>query len=168
METLSSEKPFSHCKIYFSGSIKGMQVEDPVFSWNFVQHMIDKGADVLSEHVAGRTRAEIDGIFQKRTGFDREKSKDPWNFVWPKEKEWLEECTHLVAIVDSPSHGVGMEIMYALERGKPILCLIHEENLDRLSWTIRGSAVRIETYTSFEDAIQSVTSFLCPENLEQE
>lgn len=61
-------KPFAGLKIYYSGSINGTPEPDPELAWKLVQYMIQNGADVLSEHVAGRSQQEKDEIRAKRTG----------------------------------------------------------------------------------------------------
>lgn len=84
---------------------------------------------------------------------------------------WVDECDYLIAVVDGPSHGVGMEIMRALmkeERGlnkTQILCLVHKETYPRLSWMIRGvpenyKNFSLEKYTNLKDAISLVEDFI--------
>ena len=71
-------------------------------------------------------------------------------------------CDFLLTEVSSPSLGVGMEIMLAIELMKPIL-MFFEGNVDSLSKMVRGAdgKVLIE-YTTLED----VEKFLGAHNLE--
>ena len=104
--------------------------------------MARNGADVLSEHVAARTPEEMRAIRLTRIGKrikDLDTKAGLWFGVRQIDTEWVDEATHVVAVVNSPSHGVGMEIERALlkpERGlpfTPILCLIREDLLEKLS-----------------------------------
>ncbi len=167
-----SNKPFKGLKVYFSGTIRGAPNPDPEFSWKLVQYMIKNGADVLSEHVAGRTQKEIDEIFARRAGVDTRKSDKPWLIARKIDMGWLDEATHIVALVDSPSLGVGMEIERAI--GKPnrglnetsVLCLVHKDLIDRLSFMIRGVTKKeapsysLKTYKDLDHAKKVVHDFL--------
>jgi nucleoside 2-deoxyribosyltransferase len=42
--------------------------------------------------------------------------------VYERDIAWLDECDAVVAEISTPSHGVGYEIAYALEKGKPVIC----------------------------------------------
>ena len=160
-------------KIYFSGSLQGVKHKDPEFSYKIVQHMKSKGFDVLSEHVAARNQTEQDDIFLEKTGIDRRNPNiiDPWVSAYKIDMGWVDTADYLVAVVDGSSHGVGMEIMRALLKGErglkrtKILCLVHEDKLNTLSWMLRGvpkeyKNFHIRTYTSLESAIFAVDSFL--------
>lgn len=164
----------SRNKIYFSGSLQGIKHKDPNFGWELVQHMKNLGFDVLSEHVVARTHEEQDDIFLEKTGVDRKNPniKEPWVNTYQAEMKWIDEADYLIAVVDGPSHGVGMEIMRALlkeERGlnkTNILCLVHEQNISRLSWMIKGvptkhySNFMIKKYTDLKSAKEAVKKFL--------
>ncbi|MCA9302384.1 hypothetical protein H6802_03290 [Candidatus Nomurabacteria bacterium] len=160
-------------KIYFSGSLQGIKHKDPNFSYGLVQYMKSNGYDVLSEHVAARTHDEQDDIFLEKTGIDRRNpsTNDPWISAYKIDMDWVDEADYLIAVVDGASHGVGMEIMRALlkeERGlnkTTILCLVHEDNLDKLSWMLRGvpkeyNNFKVSTYKDLESAIKVVCSLL--------
>jgi hypothetical protein len=75
----------------------------------------------------------------------------------------------VVALVNGPSHGVGMEIERALlkpERGlplTPILCLIRADLLEKLTWMIRGikqEGFYLKTYTDLDSAQKIIFDFL--------
>jgi 2'-deoxynucleoside 5'-phosphate N-hydrolase len=42
--------------------------------------------------------------------------------VYQRDIAWLDECDAVVAEISTPSHGVGYEIAYALEKDKPVIC----------------------------------------------
>ncbi|MCX6705336.1 MAG: hypothetical protein NT162_03310 [Candidatus Woesebacteria bacterium] len=171
-EKFEQEKPFSGMKVYYSDSIKGIKNNDPEFAWDLVRFMTAGGADVLSEHVAGRTRDERNDIFLKRSGYDRRTIDNPWFIGRKVDLEWVDAATHLIAVVDGPSHGVGMEIQRALDKPKmglpktPILCLVREENLENVTWMIRGisnsdsDSFELRSYTDGEDAKDIIYDFL--------
>lgn len=168
----SKVKPFQGARVYYSGSIRGVPNPEPDFAYNLVRYMIDGGAEVLSEHVGARTRQEMDEVFLRRTGVDRNKLNEPWYTVRKLDMQWVDEATHLIAILNGPSHRVGMEIERALLRPKiglkpmPILCLIQESLIDGLSWMVRGISsdecprFELAPYTDLEDAKRKITDFL--------
>ena len=170
------EKSFEGMKIYYSGSIRGVRESDPEFPWKLVSYMIENGADVLSEHVAARTPGEMDYIRARRIGIDVQQMLSdpaPWFLVRRFDLEWVDEATHMIAVVNGSSHGVGMEIQRALDKPRmglnktPILCLIREDLLDRnLTFMIRGvskdecDSYFLKTYKDITDAQQTVAAFL--------
>lgn len=173
--SIENEKPFIGMKIYYSGSIKGVPETDPDFAWNLVQFMKSGGANVLSEHVAARNQHEMDEVRAKNVGMDITEMlslPDPWIFVRKKDIKWVDEATHVVALVNSPSHGVGMEIERAIlkpERGlneTPILCLVHEQLINKISFMLRGVSKEecpkfsLRTYSSMEEAKNIINDFL--------
>ncbi len=42
--------------------------------------------------------------------------------VYTRDIDWITACHAMIAEVSTPSHGVGYEISYALNIGKPVLC----------------------------------------------
>lgn len=169
-------KQFSECKVYYSGSIRGVPSADPEFPRQLVQYMIDNGADVLSEHVAARNDQERVAIFARRSGIDLLSLSVPDRGKTARrvDLEWVRQATHVVAIVDSPSLGVGMELQYALDkplRGlnrTPVLCLARHELLrdNRLSNMVIGVSVEespvfyVKGYDNLGEAKETVSEFL--------
>lgn len=168
------EKPFEGKKVYFSGSISGVAHPEPFFFHHLVRHMVDNGADVLSEHVGGRSYDERETIRTRRLGFDVRTLDNPAPVVRRKDIEWVEEATHVVAVVDTPSTGVGMEVQHALNKHRmgmnltPVLCLVQKDILDedRLTDMIGGinmddsPVAYVIPYTDMEDAKNIITNFL--------
>ncbi len=159
-------KPFESCKVYYSGSIKGASESNQNLPLEIVKYMQENGATVLSEHVAYSNREEMNEIFARNTNTTIEELKNDKDIQFRfrrQDMEWVNQATHFIALVNAPSHGVGMEIQRAIDKpliGKnptPILCLVENENLNSLSSMIRGVSVsennhfNIETYIDFND-----------------
>lgn len=168
------EKPFKGKKIYFSGSMQGVLNTDPNFSYDLVQFVIDEGAKVLDVHVVGRTDEERRELFIQDNGFDinNEVTPNPWLAVEEVDIRQVDEATHVISLVNGPSHGVGNEIQRAIDnyemRGlrSEILCIVQEDRLNNLSWMIRGKEklkypnFHLSTYKDLKDAKEIVCDFL--------
>lgn len=172
---LSDGRPFVGTKVYYSGSSKETPGMEQYFAWKLVQYMTEGGADVLSEHVAARSQDERNRIRARRMGVDineLQADPEPWFRNRRTNLRWIEEATHLIASVDAPSHGVGIELEHAILKPKlglnvtPILCLVHVELLEKLSNMIRGVGIEecaefyIKGYQDLKDAEQAIHDFL--------
>jgi nucleoside 2-deoxyribosyltransferase len=81
--------------------------------------------------------------------------------VYRRDLEWIEECDALVAEVSTPSHGVGYEIAYALERAKPVLCCARRGA--RVSKMLTGNdspGLRLIVYDGQDEVRSVVDAFL--------
>ena len=81
--------------------------------------------------------------------------------VYKRDVNWIKNCDALIAEVSVPSHGVGYEIGFALNLGKPVLCLHHKDT--KVSKMITGNphpALVISAYDSMEKAISQARLFL--------
>lgn len=174
------EKPFAGTFVYYSGSIKGVKETDPDFAWQLVQYMSKQGTDVLSEHVAARTLEEMETIRARRCGLNIDElllikqSEQGSKFLRQKDLEWVHQATHVVALVNGPSHGVGMEIQEALRKPQlgfnhtPILCLVHQDILQSLSGMVKGISPEVDgeiefylkTYKDLSEAKLIIHDFL--------
>jgi hypothetical protein len=66
-----------------------------------------------------------------------------------------------VAAVSRPSHGVGFEVAYALERGKPVLCLAREGvRVSKMLTGIRQPGFSFGTYQAPTEAQALMEAFL--------
>ncbi len=169
---MANDNPFEGTKIYFSGSIKGAPESDPEFPKKLVKFMTDNGANVLSEHVVYPLGDKMDKVMVKKAGIKLEELQNHpqrWFLIREIDTNWVDQADFMIAIVNGPSHGVGMEIERALikpERGlskTPILCLIHEDLEEKLSYMIRGiksDDFYLKTYTDFKSAEDLVFNFL--------
>ena len=168
-------KPFENLKIYYSGSMNGAPEPDPEFAWKLVQYMIQNGADVPSEHVSARTLQEREEIIARRSGktIEQLKSNPPSDSnIYTQDLEWVDQATHLVALVNGPSLGVGMEIEHAILKPRlglnetPILCLVQQDIRPRLSRMVSGISLQkapnfqLRTYQNLDQAQQHIFDFL--------
>ncbi len=159
-------------KLYFSGTIRGAVDPNPELNWKLVQYLKKEGVDVLSEHVVARSQEQMDTLFKRRTGVERGKTRNFPGRVREVDMNWVMEATHLIAMVNGPSFGVGMEIERALLKPRlgmketPVLCLIHESLFDGLSNMIRGVSGEespvfyLKTYSDLKSAKDIAMRFL--------
>ncbi|OGO75810.1 MAG: hypothetical protein A3K45_05295 [Chloroflexi bacterium RIFOXYC12_FULL_59_14] len=98
--------------IYFACSITGGRAYEAVYQ-SITRALLEDGIEVPTAHLA-------------ETGVvDEEKIIEP-SAVYERDAGWMRSADALIAEVSVPSHGVGYEIGYALNLGKPVLCL-HEQ-----------------------------------------
>jgi nucleoside 2-deoxyribosyltransferase len=115
-----------------------------------VNHLAVLGHNVLTAHLAS---AAV---------MDEEAVVDPVA-VYRRDVAWVEACEAMIAEVSTPSHGVGYEIAYALERHKPVLCCYRAGA--RVSKMILGNTVpeiTVRAYRDEAEALQLVDGFLKP------
>ena len=137
----------SRMKIYFSGAISGGR-DDVTTYQHLVTRMQAQGHEVLSAHVADPAVLEREKNVSARVVFDRDVA-------------WIDECDAMVAEVSTPSLGVGYEYAYAIQRGKPVLC-VYRAGL-RMSKMILGnpaSNLTVATYQNEVELDQKVDAFL--------
>lgn len=166
---------FSGKKIYYAGSIRGGEEQDKDLPWKIVRYMADHGAEVLSEHVAGRTHEEREAVRAVRVG---EKILEAYGHLNSDQQirkidlDWVSQADYMVALVNAPSLGVGMEIQYALQKPlmgmplTPILALVHQNMRTKLSAMVQGiteSQFHLHTYETFEDIRKKLSEFLIEE-----
>lgn len=172
------KRPFEGLKIYYSGSIKGAREINPDFAWDLVQYMIGGGANVLSEHVAARNKTEMDQIKARRMGISVDALKKIPRAIYVRDVvrkqdlDWVDEASHVIALVNAPSHGVGMELQEAILKPRlglnltPILCLVHMDVCTGLSGMITGvrddenSQFYVGVYQNLDEAKAMVHTFL--------
>jgi nucleoside 2-deoxyribosyltransferase len=81
--------------------------------------------------------------------------------VYERDVHWIKNCDVLIAEVSVPSHGVGYEIGFALNIGKPVLCLY--QNTRRVSKMITGNSdpkLSALAYANIKEAISHARFFL--------
>ena len=100
-------------QIYFSGAISGGRDNLPVYQ-HIVERLLQAGHEIPSAHVADPAV------------LSRESSISPRE-VYLRDVGWIKECDAMVAEVSTPSSGVGYEVAYALNIGRPVLCLYKRE-----------------------------------------
>jgi nucleoside 2-deoxyribosyltransferase len=81
--------------------------------------------------------------------------------VYERDVNWIRNCDVLIAEVSVPSHGVGYEIGYALNIGKPVLC-IHQKDR-RVSKMITGNTdhtLTVHEYLTADEAVSLINTYL--------
>jgi nucleoside 2-deoxyribosyltransferase len=134
-------------KIYFSCSLTGGR-QDEVTYGAVVDHLLSAGHDVLTAHLARPEVMQLEQVVEPRE-------------VYQRDMEWIRECDALVAEVSTPSHGVGYEIAYALQRAKPVLCCMRRGA--RVSKMLTGNdspGLRLAVYEGQDEALRAVDAFL--------
>ncbi len=156
-------------KIYFSCSISGTRVATEDFQMLLVEHMKEMGFKVLSEHVAIFDKIQRFKILSKNSKVDIPKREGFEKEIRDIDTKWVDQADYIVAIVDGPSLGVGMEVERALLRSQrglvqaPILCLVHENNYLNLSAMIKGiqdPCFYLKTYKDTTEASNHLSNFL--------
>lgn len=131
-------------KLYLAAPITSADIELKKQIRIIVDDLIDSGIDVLDEFVKGNDLNEILDIIERRTGVRRDKAPDPHLVTYQQDTGWLKEATHFVALVDNPSHGVGMEIMFVKLRPLlglnpiPAMLLVKSGNIEKVSSLVKG------------------------------
>ncbi|MCE7742792.1 MAG: hypothetical protein GOP50_10085 [Candidatus Heimdallarchaeota archaeon] len=75
----------------------------------------------------------------------------PSKVIFERDMNWLKLSEKIIADVNEPSHGVGMEIMYAYKHDIPVICLLNKKNKP-LSRMVEGSPhIILIEYESKED-----------------
>ena len=132
-------------KIYFAGSIRGVQPNKEWFKV-LIKHLCGYG-EVLTEHI-------FDYSYQDEIKFD-----DQW--IYETDLKYLREADVLVAEVSAASIGVGYEIAKAEDLGIPILCLYKAREDWKLSAMLNGNkGLRVEQYTEPDEALSYIDKFI--------
>jgi 2'-deoxynucleoside 5'-phosphate N-hydrolase len=98
--------------IYFACSITGGRAYETVYQ-SITRALLEAGIEVPTAHLA-------------QTGVvDEEKVIQP-QVVHARDVAWMRSADALIAEVSVPSHGVGYEIGFTLNLGKPVLCLYEQ------------------------------------------
>ncbi len=133
--------------VYFACSITGGREFEPVYQ-EIVAALTMDGYEILTFHLA-----QSDVIQNEQMLAPQE--------VYERDTDWIKNCDALIAEVSVPSHGVGYEIGYALNLGKPVLCLYRQDR--KVSKMLTGNpnqALCIRAYSSVEEAISRARIFL--------
>jgi nucleoside 2-deoxyribosyltransferase len=133
--------------LYFSCALTGGRQDQPLYA-ALVAHLQSLGHSVLTAHLAAESVMAADGELSPAAVFDRDTA-------------WLRGCDAVIAEVSTPSHGVGFEVAYALERGKPVLCLARAGvRVSKMLTGIRRSELTFGTYETLAEALTHVEAFL--------
>ena len=133
--------------LYFSCSLTGGRNDQPTYA-AMVAHLQALGHRVLTAHLAETTATTEDVGLSPEAVFDRDTA-------------WLRASSAVIAEVSTPSHGVGFEVAYALERDKPVLCLAREGvRVSKMLTGIRKPGFSFSTYSILEEALAHMNVFL--------
>jgi hypothetical protein len=133
--------------LYFSCSLTGGRRDQPIYA-AMVDHLQGLGHCVLTAHLASEAVLAADGALSPEVVFDRDTA-------------WLRNCQAVIADVTTPSHGVGFEVAYALERGKPTLCLARAGvRVSKMLTGIRRENFTFRTYATPVEALAHISAFL--------
>lgn len=133
-------------KIYFAASIKGGR--ELGFSYEQIVIFLKKYGCVLSEHVAS-SDLTVNG-----------ESLVP-DVIHARDLDFIDQADLIIAEVTVPSLGVGYEIRYAIERGKQVVCVCHEDKRNHLSAMVCGSpGVSVHYYCDHDDLQNQLTDVL--------
>lgn len=134
-------------KVYFACAIVGGRGDETIYQ-QLVDALLADGHEVPTAMNAGPGWQVM------------EDSPDP-NEVYRRDTAWIDDSEAMVAEVSTPSHGVGYEISYALERGKPVLCLYQRER--KVSKMLSGNTmpgIQVNAYADVGEAIEILRGFL--------
>jgi nucleoside 2-deoxyribosyltransferase len=134
-------------RIYFAASIAGGRTFLPTYT-QMVEHLKAEGHLVLTEHIVA-----LDVLREEQPFTARQ--------IYERDIRWLESCDRMVAEISNPSLGVGYEICYALDCGKPVLCL-HERGLfiSRMITGINRPGLAVAEYASAAEWREQIAAFL--------
>ncbi len=133
--------------IYFACSITGGRAFESVYQ-EFTRALLEDGHQVPTAHLAESNVMALEKVIDPREVYDRDVA-------------WIRACDALIAEVSVPSHGVGYEVGFALEQGKPVLCLAQEGVA--VSKMITGNshpALQVNFYRDASGGIAMIREFL--------
>jgi len=133
--------------VYFACSITGGRAFQPVYQ-SITRALAADGHEVPTAHLA-------------ESGVEAEEKVIEPGVVYARDVAWIRSAGALIAEVSAPSHGVGYEIGYALNLGKPVLCL-YEQGCP-VSKMITGNPdpnLKIRPYRTTAQAVEFVREFL--------
>lgn len=132
-------------KVYFAGSIRGGRADAELYS-QLIAHM-KKTAVVLTEHIGNLSLSLLE---------DQHHDKK----IYQQDTAWLRECDLVIAECTNPSLGVGYELAYAQNLGKPCHVL-YRRSQTSLSAMISGADYFVlHPYTSPSQALAIIDEIL--------
>lgn len=126
--------------IYFACSITGGREFESVYQ-EFTYTLLSDGHEVPTAHLAGSNVMSLERVIEPREVYERDVT-------------WIRACDALIAEVSVPSHGVGYEIGFALQQGKPVLCLAQAGRM--VSKMITGNSHPTLTVRFYQDVVEGI------------
>lgn len=133
--------------IYFACSITGGREYERVYQ-DLTAALLADGHTVPTARLADSNVMTVEAVIPPRD-------------VYERDAKWILESDALIAEVSAPSHGVGYEIGFALNAGKPVLCLLQAGR--KVSKMIGGNPhpnLKVWDYRDSQEAILFVRNFL--------
>jgi len=135
-------------KIYFACSITGGREYEKNYQI-ITRFLLNEGYEVPTAHLAESNILELEKIVVP-------------DDVYARDVDWIQTSDILLAEVSVPSHGVGYEIGFALNLGKPVvLCIHHAEKA--VSKMITGNPhplLTIDAYENISQALAQINEFV--------
>jgi len=133
--------------IYFACSITGGRTFETAYQ-EITHCLLEDGHEVPTAHLAESDVLSLEKRIEPRDVYGRDTS-------------WIRDCDALIAEVSVPSHGVGYEIGFALEQGKPVLCLAQKGiSVSKMITGNPHSSLQVKFYREISEGITFVRSFL--------
>jgi nucleoside 2-deoxyribosyltransferase len=133
--------------IYFACSITGGRTFESAYQ-EFTRTLLADGHEVPTAYLAESNVMALEKVIKPRDVYERDVA-------------WIRACDALIAEVSVPSHGVGYEVGFALEQGKPVLCLAQAGIA--VSKMITGnphSFLQMNFYRDVAEGITKIRNFL--------
>jgi len=137
--------------IYFACSITGGREFEGVYQ-DLIVSLLADGHEIPTAHLAGSDVLALEAVASARDVYERDVT-------------WIRKAEALIAEVSVPSHGVGYEIGFALNLGKPVLCIYQQGR--KISKMISGNPhpkLTVKSYKEPDEAVSLAREFI--KNLE--
>lgn len=133
--------------VYFCGSIAGGRNYLETYT-KMVHHLQSLGHRVPTEHIIEPNVLDSENALTAQQ-------------IYQRDVEWLRGADAVVAEISNPSLGVGYEIAYALEHGKPVLALYTKSLfVSRMITGISDPLLRVREYAADAEWRNEINSFL--------
>lgn len=133
--------------IYFACSITGGREYERIYQ-DLTKALLADGHEIPTAHLAGSNVTTLEAVVLPRD-------------VYERDIIWILAARALIAEVSIPSHGVGYEVGFALNAGKPVLCLYQEGR--KVSKMISGNPhpkLQVRAYKDSAEAVKLARKFL--------
>jgi nucleoside 2-deoxyribosyltransferase len=133
--------------IYFACSITGGREFESIYQ-SLMAALLADGHEIPTAHLAESTVVALEAVVAAREVYERDVT-------------WIRIARALIAEVSVPSHGVGYEISFALNEGKPVLCLYQQGR--KISKMISGNPhprLSVRSYRDPPEAINLAREFI--------
>ena len=127
-------------KIYFACSITGGREYEKSYQ-TITRFLLDEGHEIPTAHLAESNILDLERVVNPHD-------------VYARDVNWIQTSHILIAEISVPSHGVGYEIGYALNLGKPVLCIYDAGRA--ISKMISGNPHPLLTTKAYEDISQAL------------